>query len=166
MPASTASRDRGGERRREEQDGQQGERVHHAGHRRLRARADVGRRAGDGAGGRQAADERRRDVGDALREELDVRVVPSPVIRSATTADISDSMAPSMATVSAGESSVRIEVGPESREVDVGQAGGDAAEPRADRLDRQAGQRPRPRCRPPARRCSRARAARAGSRRG
>ena len=74
----------------------------HAGDRRPRARADVRRGPRDRAGRRQAAEERRRDVGDALRDQLDVRVVTIAAIRSATTADISDSIAPSIATVSAG----------------------------------------------------------------
>ena len=38
--------------------------------------ADVGRGARDGAGRRQPAEQRRGDVGDALRDQLDVRVVP------------------------------------------------------------------------------------------
>ena len=44
------------------------ERMHDAGDRRLRARSDVGRGPGDGAGRGQPAKERRRDVGDALRD--------------------------------------------------------------------------------------------------
>ena len=50
--------------------------VDHARDRRSGARADVRGGAGDGAGGRQPAEDRRHDVGDALRDELDVRVVP------------------------------------------------------------------------------------------
>ena len=43
--------------------------------RRAPAVLDVGRGARDRAGGRDAAEERRRDVGDALRDELDVGLV-------------------------------------------------------------------------------------------
>ena len=49
--------------------------VDHARHRRPRAGADVGRGAGDGPGRRQPAEHGRHDVGDALGDELDVRVV-------------------------------------------------------------------------------------------
>ena len=45
------------------------------------------------------------DVRDALRHQLHVRVVPIAAHLSATTADISDSIAPSIATVIAGTSS-------------------------------------------------------------
>ena len=56
-------------------------------------------------------------------------------IRSATTADISDSMAPSMATVSAGRRSSGIERHVELRDGRAWKAGGNPAEPRPDRLD-------------------------------
>ena len=49
--------------------------MNHAGDRRARAGADVGRGAGDGAGGGNAAEERRGDVGDSLRDQFDVGVV-------------------------------------------------------------------------------------------
>ena len=68
-------RDEPRQRRRGQQHDEQRDGVHHAGDRRARAGADVGRGARDGARGRQAAEQRRRDVGDALRDELDVRVV-------------------------------------------------------------------------------------------
>ena len=58
------------------------------------------------------------------------------------------------------------QVGPERGHADVGQARRDAAEPRADRLDRKARQRDDHRAAERARRCARARAARAGSRPG
>ncbi len=51
------------------------ERVNHSRHRRLRARADIRSRASDRAGGRQASEERRENIGDALRHEFDVRIV-------------------------------------------------------------------------------------------
>ena len=54
----------------------QRERVNHARHRRLRARADIGRGAGDGAGCRQTAKHRRHDISDALPNQFDVRIVP------------------------------------------------------------------------------------------
>ena len=47
-----------------------------AGNRRARARADVRGGARERAGRRQAAKQRRDDVGDALREQLGVGVVP------------------------------------------------------------------------------------------
>ena len=72
----------------------------------------------------------------------------SPLIRSATTADISDSIAPSIATVSAGRISVGIERRVERRQVRHRQAGRDAAEAAADGLDRQARQ-PSPAAVPP-----------------
>ena len=73
----------------------------------------------------------------------------SPLMRSATTADISDSIAPSIAIVSAGDSSVRIRSGLELRDdADVRQAARDAAEPAADRLDRQPAGRNDAPCRP------------------
>ena len=46
------------------------------GDRRARARADVGRGAGDRAGGGDAAEERRDEVADAEREQLGVGIVP------------------------------------------------------------------------------------------
>ena len=52
-------------------------RVHHAGDRRLPARADIGHRPRDRTGRRQAPGQRRHHVGHALCEELDVRVVAS-----------------------------------------------------------------------------------------
>ena len=61
----------------------------------------------------------------------------SLLMRSDTTADISDSMAPSMATVKAGPSRpwTRSHAGMRYRE--MRQAAGNSAEPRADRFDRQ-----------------------------
>ena len=50
------------------------------------------------------AEQRRDDVGDALATSSTFGLCLSPLIRSATTADSSDSIAPSMATVMAGES--------------------------------------------------------------
>ena len=60
-----------------------------------------------------------------------------PAMRSATTADISDSMAPSIATVNVGAISVRIRSGRNAGRCSVGQAAGDATEPRPDGRDRQ-----------------------------
>ena len=51
------------------------QRVNHSGHWRAAAVLDVRRRARDRARGRYAAEERRRDVGDALRDELHVRTM-------------------------------------------------------------------------------------------
>ena len=54
---------------------EQRQRVDHARDRRARAGADVGRGARDRAGGRDAAEERRDDVGDTLRHQLLVGIV-------------------------------------------------------------------------------------------
>ena len=102
-------RDVAGERRREQQDQQQRDGVGHAGDRACGHRPDVGRGAGDGAGCRQAAEQRRqrrwrRPARSARRSDRGGR----RDMRSATTAESSDSIAPSIATVRAGDSSVRI----------------------------------------------------------
>ena len=54
---------------------QQVQRVQDAGDRPARAGADVGRGARDGAGDADAAEHRRADVGDALRDQLAVRAM-------------------------------------------------------------------------------------------
>ena len=82
----------------------------------------------------------------------------SPLMRSATTADISDSIAPSRATVSAGDEQRR----DQARAWNFGTTSGgqplrDAAEPGADRLDRQLEAPRRRACPPAAPRWSRAR---------
>ena len=64
-----------GKWRGDEQNAKQRERVNHAGDRRARAGANVGRGTGDGAGGGNAAEKRRSDVGDSLRDKLDVGIV-------------------------------------------------------------------------------------------
>ena len=48
------------------------------------------------------------DVGDSLRDQLHVRLVALLIIPSATTAESSDSIAASRATVSAGEKIARV----------------------------------------------------------
>ena len=50
--------------------------MQHARDRAVRARAHIGRGAGDGAGHADAAEERRADIGDALRDQLAVRAMP------------------------------------------------------------------------------------------
>ena len=82
---------------------EQRERMDHAGDGRLGARADIGRGAGDGARGRQPAEERRETI-FAMPWPISSTfgLCLSPLMRSATTADNSDSIAPSMATVKAG----------------------------------------------------------------
>ena len=65
-----------GQRREQQHDQQQRERVDDAGDRRFAPGAEVGGRAGDGAGDRDAANKRRREVRDALRQQLRTRVVP------------------------------------------------------------------------------------------
>ena len=62
-----------------------------------------------------------------------------PLMRSDTTADMSDSIAPSMATVIAGEISGPQQVGTKLRNDQCRQAGRNSAETRADRFHRAAG---------------------------
>ena len=104
MPASTASGTCAASGAATSTTSQQRERVHDAGHRRGGAGAHVGHRARDRAGGRDAAEERRHEVGDALRHQLLVGVVAR--LRrsrlSATRAHSSDSIAPSSAMVTVG----------------------------------------------------------------
>ena len=86
----------------------------------LRAGADVGGRARDRAGGRQAAEQRRDDVGDALRRSA--RRSGCAGRRSCgrrPPPTCSDSIAPSIATVSAGREQRRHQVGPELRNVQM-----------------------------------------------
>ncbi len=64
------------QRRRDEHDHQQRQRVDDSRNGRGCAGADVGRRAGDRAGGRDAAEERHDQIGEALSHELDVGLVP------------------------------------------------------------------------------------------
>jgi hypothetical protein len=133
MPASTAS-GTSHQRGREQQHEQQRQRVHDAGHGRLRARADVGRRARDRARRGQSAHERRQHVGDALRGQLDVGIVP--VARHA----IGDRGGHERFDRSQhGHREHRWQqrhdqVEPEGRDVKCRQARGDAAEARADGL--------------------------------
>ena len=68
-------RDEARQRRSGDEDDQQREGVDDAGDGGERAGADVGSGAGDGAGGGDSPEERRGDVGDALRNQLDVGVV-------------------------------------------------------------------------------------------
>ena len=111
--------------------------------------ADVGRGARDRAGGRQPAEERRRDVGDALRDELDVRVVAiAGHADRRSMADISDSMPPSIATVNAGGRRPSIRSARNAGIANDGQPAGDAVEARVDRR-----RPPGPACAPP--RCRR-----------
>ena len=64
-----------GERREEQHDEHQRERVNDAGERARPAVAHVRRRARDGAGRREAAEQRRHNVRDALPDQFLVRVV-------------------------------------------------------------------------------------------
>ena len=61
----------------------------------------------------------------------------SPLMRSETTADISDSIAPSMATVIAGEIEGPKQIQAKVRNLKCRQPGGDASKASADRLDRE-----------------------------
>ena len=131
----------------------------------VRAGAHVGHGARDGAGGRDAAEERHDEVGDALRHQLLVGVVAGASIRlSATRAHSSDSIAPSSAIVSVGISSCLARCPAERAAArSVGRRLRDAAEAGADGLDRQLQQHGRPawpahqrddRCPARARRCA------------
>jgi hypothetical protein len=106
-----------------------------------RAGADVGGGAGDRAGDGHAAEERRRDVGRALRHQLAVRAVPPAAHR---VGDHGREQA-----LDAAQQRERERVGQDGQQPldrDRRQAGGgqalrDAAEAAADRLDRQAERR-------------------------
>jgi len=50
--------------------------VHHARDGRLRTRPDIGRGARNRSGGREAAEQRRTEVGDALPDQFLVRTMP------------------------------------------------------------------------------------------
>jgi hypothetical protein len=65
----------GGERRGDQHNAEQHQRVDDAGNRRAAAGFDVGRGAGDGAGGGKAAEERGGDIGQALGDQFLVGVV-------------------------------------------------------------------------------------------
>ena len=71
-------RDVAGERRGDQHEDEQEERVQHARHRPMRAGPHIGRGAGDGAGGADAAEQRGADVGEALRDQLAVGAVAPP----------------------------------------------------------------------------------------
>jgi hypothetical protein len=109
----------------------------------MRAGADIGGGAGDGAGDADAAEQRRADVGDALRHQLAVGAVAAAGHAVGDHAESSDSMAPSSAKeIASGSTACTL-----SRLIAAaaGRAGlRDAAEARADGLDRQAEQRRRP----------------------
>ena len=122
--------------------------VDDARHRRSRARPEVGRRARDRAGHRDAADQRRRRCWPRPGPcSSAFELWRSPVIESATTADSRLSTAASSATVRADGSSGRIRSARNCRKLDGRQASRNAAELRSDRLDRQAERGNRQRCR-------------------
>ena len=98
-------RDVPGERGGEQQDGEQGQGVDHPGHRRLAPRTGCSWPCGRWPRSPGC----RRRTGRAMlatpwATSSTFGLCLSPLMRSATTADISDSMAPSRATVRAGES--------------------------------------------------------------
>ena len=94
------------QRRQREHRGQHEEGVRAAASGRARAGADVGRGARDRAGRRDAAEERRDHVADALSASSSASgSCRSPAMPSATTAESSDSIAPSMAIANADGSS-------------------------------------------------------------
>ena len=128
-------RDEGGQARSEQQDHEQRAGMNHPRHRGPAARAHVRGRARDRAGRRQTADDRRHDVGDALREELHVGVVP------VTAHPVGDDRRQQRLDGTQHRDRQRRrqqrqdQVGTKARNVNVRQAGRDAAEARADRLD-------------------------------
>ena len=77
--------------------------MHDARHRRTSAVVDVRHRAGDGSRGRDTAEDGREQVGDTLTDQFLVGVMLVADEPSATVAESSDSMAPRMAMVMAGE---------------------------------------------------------------
>ena len=126
---------------------------------RARAALDVGGRAGDGAGGGDAAEERADDVGDALRHEFLIGIVA--VIHHAIGDDGAEQRFDGRQQGDGhGGLEEMLDVLPRQRgHVRRGQALRDAAELAADGFDRQIEQTPPPACPAPARRWSRARAA-------
>jgi hypothetical protein len=70
--------------------------------------ADIGRGACNGAGDAKAAEQSRTDIGKALRDQLAIGAMAAAVMPSATTADNSDSIAPSRANAIASGSTARI----------------------------------------------------------
>ena len=118
-----------------------------------RAGPHVGGGAGDGAGDADAAEQRRGHVGDALRHQLALERCRRPVMLSATTADSRLSMPPSSAKESAAGSTPRAWPTESAGRCGAGKRSRNAAEARADGLDRQPESRgdERPRPRPPIR---------------
>jgi len=79
-------RNEAGQRGSEEQDCEDGKRMHHSRNGSLRAGANIGGGARDGAGGGKAAEERGDDVGEPGRRVPAPGLWRSPDMRSATTA--------------------------------------------------------------------------------
>ena len=140
-----------GQARAEEQQAEQRQRVDHPGHGCAGARSNVGRRAGDGARRRQAAEHRRDDVGDALGDELDVRIVP---IAAHAIGDDRRHQRLDRAEHRDGEGrreQREDERRPKRRDVKCRQARGHGAKSRRHGLDRQLGRPRRRRCPQPGR---------------
>ena len=72
-----SQRNEAGERSRDQHEQQKEQRMQHAGDRAARTGADVGRGSGDGAGDADAAEQRRADIGKALRNQFTIRPMPS-----------------------------------------------------------------------------------------
>jgi hypothetical protein len=122
----------------DEDDREQRHRVHDAGDRTGRAGAQVGDGARDRSGRRDAAEERRHDVGDALRHQLLVRIVPPPRRHAVGDARAQQRLdgAEERDRHRRNEQALHarpVEVGPDDRR----QRARDAAEAGADRLDGQ-----------------------------
>ena len=157
--AQRGQRDEFRQRRGDENDDQQRDRVNDARHRRARAALHIRGRARDGAGGRDAAEERADDVGDALRHEFLVGIVP--VVNHAVGHHRAEQRFDRRQQRDGHRRLEQmLDVFPrQRRHVRHGQRLRDAAELAADGLHRQIETAPPPPCPAPARRWSRARAA-------
>ena len=101
-------RDVSDQRHREQNEDQKIGRVKYTRDRPARAGADIGRGARDGAGGANAAKHDGCDIADALRDQFAIGAMPPPLMPSATTAERSDSIAPSNARAMASGKTARI----------------------------------------------------------
>ena len=130
-------RNEAGERRQHQHDSQQRQRVNHAGHRSLGAGANVGGRAGDGAGHGNAAEQGARDVGDALRHQFRVGVVAVAAHRVGDHGREQAFERGQNRHRQRGRQQRQDQVGAKLRNVDGRQGAADAAEFAADGFDRQ-----------------------------
>ena len=129
------------------------------GHRRPGAGAEVGGRARDGAGDRDAADQRRDQVGHALRQELGAGVVPIAGHRIGDDRRQEAFDRREQRHRQGRRQERQDQVRAERRDGHGGQAAGNPAELRADRFDGEAEAPPPRSCQRPAPRSSPARGA-------